>query len=131
MNALIYGNLTEARSLIKKSVAQLSQSINIVSTENISQVLFALATNSFDLIIIDVDNLNGGFKDLIFHAKNSSPDASILLLTLSDTEKVEDNLLRDGIDYSFGKFFLFEEFIDTIRKVANQYLDESYQYSTI
>ncbi|MHB8905268.1 MAG: hypothetical protein ACYC4T_05300 [Melioribacteraceae bacterium] len=131
MNVLIYGKLTEARLLIKKSVAQLSQSINIVSAENISQVLFSLATSSFDLIIIYVDNLEGGFKDIIFHAKNSSPDASILLLTLSDEEKVEDNLLRDGIDYRFGKFFLFEEFIDTIRKVANQVLDDSYQYSTI
>jgi len=131
MNVLIYGKLTEARLLIKKSVAQLSQSINIVSAENISQVLFSLATSSFDLIIIDVDNLNGGFKDIILHAKNSSPDASILLLTSSDEEKVEDNLLRDGIDYRFGKFFLFEEFIDTIRKVANQVLDDSYQYSTI
>ena len=131
MDVLIYSKLTESRSLIKKSIAQLSESINIVSVDNISQALFTLAANSFDLIIIDVDQFEGGFKKLIIRAKNSSPDASILFLTLFNENEVEVKLLRDGIDYSFGKYFLFEEFIDTIKKVANRFLEDSYQYSTI
>ncbi|MCX6169825.1 MAG: hypothetical protein NTX65_10825 [Ignavibacteriales bacterium] len=131
MDVLIYSKLTESRFLIKKSITQLSESINIVSVDNISQAFFTLGAYSFDLIIIDVGQFEGGFNKLIIRAKNLSPDASILFLTLVNNNGVEVNLLRDGIDYSFGRYFLFEEFIDTIKKVANQFLEDSYQYSTI
>jgi DNA-binding NarL/FixJ family response regulator len=131
MDVLIFGRFTEARSLISKSVAQLGKSINIISVDNISQTIFALATNSFDLIIIHADQLDGGYTEIILQAKNFSPDASILFLTLFDNAIDEEKLLRDGIDYSFDRYFLFEEFIDTIKKVANRFLDESSQLSTI
>lgn len=129
MNVLIYDRSDNVRRTIENNVNKLGPSVKIVSVGNIPLAGFKLSTNSFDLIIIDVDNLNGRFMDIIQYAKASSPQASIILLTLTSREIIKEKYLRNGVDYYFNEFFRFEEFIDTIQNVAKQFLYDSYSYT--
>ena len=120
MNVLLYETSSSARVLIQKNLIQFKQSLQIVSTHNIDNLIYEINRTSYDLIIFDVDNIIMRFLPLLKLSNKRNLNSVIILLTSYTTRKMCQRFEKYGIDYCLDKVSEFEELLKKIEELFTQ-----------
>lgn len=122
MNILVYDNSVFVRTMIRQNLSRLSETLNVVLTASMPSVMETLNGNIFDLVIIDMDNLNSSFNQFIKIAKGTNPDIIIILLSSFPNEKIFQVFKSKGVDYCLDKTTEFEYLLNKIDSMlTNEY----------
>jgi DNA-binding response OmpR family regulator len=120
MNVLLYENSSYARILIQKNLVQFKQSLQIVSTHNIDNLIYEFNRTVYDLIIIDVDNIIMRFLPLLKQSRKHNPNSLVILLASNTNKYIYQRLEKYGIDYCLDKVSEFEELLQKVEELFTQ-----------
>lgn len=111
--------------MIQKNLVQFKESFKITSVENISAVVNEVKYFRYDLIILDMDNLNGQFLSFNRTAQDLNSDSIIIMLTSFPNELMMEKFKQQGVDYCLDKTTEFEILLDKIEELlANVKLNQ-------
>jgi DNA-binding response OmpR family regulator len=120
MNILLYENSSYARVLIQKNLVQFKQSLQVVSTHNVENLIYEFNRASYDLIIIDVDNNMLKFLPLLKSSNKHNIESVVILLTSYNNHKICQRFKKYGIDYCLDKVSEFEELLKKVEELFEQ-----------
>lgn len=114
MKILIFERVLATKQSLENQVKLIDEKIELVTADNINLVLYLLREYYFDLIVIDMDNLNGQFRLLKKLAFEKNPDVTLIMLTLYPYKNIIDKFLKEGVDYCFDKVVELDKFLTTV-----------------
>lgn len=117
MKTLIFEKIQATRQSLENQIQSIGENIEVMAADDIDGALNILNEYYFDLIVIDMDNLNGQFHTLKKLAFDKNPDVTLIMLTLYPYANVNEKFLKEGVDYCFDKIVEFESFLSTVSKL--------------
>lgn len=127
MKVLIFDRTIQIRYLISKLISQIDINTEIETAESVYTTTELLNNNSFDIIIIDMDNIKGQFNNLRSSALKHNPNTTLIFLTQFPYKRIIEKFKDQGIDYFFDKLVEFDEFTKKLEIILNQeQIDKNY-----
>lgn len=120
MKVLIFDRTIQIRYLISKLISQIDVNTEIETAESVYTTTELLNNNSFDIIIIDMDNIKGQFNNLRSLALKRNPNTTLIFLTQFPYKRIIEKFKDQGIDYFFDKLVEFDEFTKKLEFILNQ-----------
>jgi DNA-binding response OmpR family regulator len=117
MNVLLFDRSAYIRNMIQKNLVQFKESLKITSLENISAVVNEIKYFRYDIIILDMDNLNGQFLSFNRTAQDLNSDAIVIMLTSFPNAKIMEKFKGQGVDYCLDKTNEFEILLNKIEEL--------------
>lgn len=123
MNILIFDRSLEVRFSLSRNIGQINSDRKITAVESMNAVLSEIDSTYYDIVIIDMDNLRGKFREMISILDKKNPEALVILLTLFPNKNITNKFLESGADYCFDKVGQF----DGLLKLLKEHLDNNGQ----
>ncbi len=120
MKVLIFDRTIQIRYLISKLISQIDVNTEIETTESVYTTTELLNNNSFDIIIIDMDNIKGQFNNLRSLALKQNPNTTLIFLTQFPYKRIIEKFKDQGIDYFFDKLVEFDVFTKKLEIILSQ-----------
>lgn len=118
MNILLFENSKDVRSSLIRNIEAIDYNINITAVSRIDEIIDFDISKRFDLAIIDMDYLQGRFREIIYLLKINNPDVVLILLTLFPNINIINKFISKGADFCFDKIGQFDDILEKIRNLA-------------
>jgi DNA-binding response OmpR family regulator len=119
MNVLLFDRSAYIRNMIQKNLVQFKESMKITSSENISSAVNEIKYFRYDLIILDMDNLDGQFLTFNRTAQDLNSDAIVIMLTSFPNSIIMERFKQQGVDYCLDKTTEFEILLNRIEELLS------------
>ena len=108
MNILLFDKSPIISEMIQRNLMRIDPSLDIKTVFDMETVNESVKDIYFDLILLDMDNLDGKFPGFIDLFKKTNPDAVVFLLSSFPSERVFNKFLTSGADSCLDKTTDFE-----------------------
>ncbi|MDP3149933.1 MAG: hypothetical protein Q8N83_12460 [Ignavibacteria bacterium] len=120
MNILLYDKSPTISSLIQKNLLQIGAPLSVKMVFDINTVMESLHDVSYNLIIMDMENMEGKYSILINLIKKKNPAALVILLSSHPNTKIFNYYHMHGTNYCFDKVTEF----DLLLKKLDEFFSE-------
>lgn len=120
---LIVDDSKEIRDILSKMLSLMGFEAAVASNGNEALNLFL--TNSFDLVLTDLEMPDLDGWTLALHIKDKSPNTPVVLITGSEKEAVMERLEGSCIDSILFKPFMLEDIQKTVQIMLDEKLGEN------
>jgi len=115
---LIVDDSKDIRDILSKVLSLMGFEVAVASNGNEALNLFL--TNSFDLVLTDLEMPDLDGWTLALHIKVKSPNTPVVLITGSEKEAVMERLKGSCIDYILFKPFMLEDIQKTVQIMQDE-----------
>jgi len=126
LNLLLLNKNQEYFSLIENSLKEdKSIRIKLDFLQDLSEALNFIENNQIDLILLDINFINGNFNESIKNLLQKTPDIPIIIITPKDKEELAKEIIEKGaqdyiIEEKINGFILIRVIKYTLEKLAMQ-----------
>ena len=120
---LIVDDSKDIRDILSKVISLMGFEAAVASNGNEALNLFL--TNSFDLVLTDLEMPDIDGWTLALHIKDKSPNTPVVLITGSEKEAVMERLEGSSIDSILFKPFMLEDIQKTVQIMLDERLEEN------
>jgi CheY-like chemotaxis protein len=120
---LIVDDSRDIRDILSKVLSLMGFEAAVASNGNEALNLFL--TNSFDLVLTDLEMPDLDGWTLALHIKDKSPNTPVVLITGSEKEAVMERLKGSCIDSVLFKPFMLEDIQKTVQIMLDERLEEN------
>lgn len=120
---LIVDDSKDIRDILSKVISLMGFEAAVASNGNEALNLFL--TNSFDLVLTDLEMPDIDGWTLALHIKDKSPNTPVVLITGSEKEAVMERLKGSCIDSILFKPFMLEDIQKTVQIMLDERLEEN------
>lgn len=120
---LIVDDSKDIRDILSKMLSLMGFEAAVASNGNEALNLFL--TNSFDLVLTDLEMPDLDGWTLAVHIKDKSPNTPVVLITGSEKEAVMERLKGSCIDSILFKPFMLEDIQKTVQIMLDERLEEN------
>ena len=120
---LIVDDSKDIRDILSKVISLMGFEAAVASNGNEALNLFL--TNSFDLVLTDLEMPDIDGWTLALHIKDKSPNTPVVLITGSEKEAVMERLKGSSIDSILFKPFMLEDIQKTVQIMLDERLEEN------
>jgi CheY-like chemotaxis protein len=120
---LIVDDSKDIRDILSKMLSLMGFEAAVASNGNEALNLFL--TNSFDLVLTDLEMPDLDGWTLALHIKDKSPNTPVVLITGSEKEAVMERLEGSSIDSILFKPFMLEDIQKTVQTMLDEKLGEN------
>ncbi len=120
---LIVDDSKDIRDILSKVLSLMGFEAAVASNGNEALNLFL--TNSFDLVLTDLEMPDIDGWTLALHIKDKSPNTPVVLITGSEKEAVMERLEGSSIDSILFKPFMLEDIQKTVQTLLDEKLGEN------
>jgi CheY-like chemotaxis protein len=120
---LIVDDSRDIRDILSKVLSLMGFEAAVASNGNEALNLFL--TNSFDLVLTDLEMPDLDGWTLALHIKDKSPNTPVVLITGSEKEAVMERLEGSSIDSILFKPFMLEDIQKTVQTLLDEKLEEN------
>jgi len=120
---LIVDDSKDIRDILSKVLSLMGFEAAVASNGNEALNLFL--TNSFDLVLTDLEMPDLDGWTLALHIKDKSPNTPVVLITGSEKEAVMERLEGSCIDSILFKPFMLEDIQKTVQIMLDEKLGEN------
>ncbi len=120
---LIVDDSKDIRDILSKVLSLMGFEAAVASNGNEALNLFL--TNSFDLVLTDLEMPDLDGWTLALHIKDKSPNTPVVLITGSEKEAVMERLEESCIDSILFKPFMLEDIQKTVQTLLDEKLGEN------
>jgi CheY-like chemotaxis protein len=120
---LIVDDSKDIRDILSKVLSLMGFEAAVASNGNEALNLFL--TNSFDLVLTDLEMPDLDGWTLALHIKDKSPNTPVVLITGSEKEAVMERLEGSSIDSILFKPFMLEDIQKTVQTLLDEKLEEN------
>ena len=120
---LIVDDSKDIRDILSKVLSLMGFEAAVASNGNEALNLFL--TNSFDLVLTDLEMPDLDGWTLALHIKDKSPNTPVVLITGSEKEAVMERLKGSCIDSILFKPFMLEDIEKTVQIMLDERLGEN------
>lgn len=120
---LIVDDSKDIRDILSKVLSLMGFEAAVASNGNEALNLFL--TNSFDLVLTDLEMPDLDGWTLALHIKDKSPNTPVVMITGSEKEAVMERLKGSCIDSILFKPFMLEDIQKTVQIMLDERLEEN------
>ena len=120
---LIVDDSKDIRDILSKVLSLMGFEAAVAS--NGHEALNLFLTNSFDLVLTDLEMPDLDGWTLALHIKDKSPNTPVVLITGSEKEAVMERLKGSCIDSILFKPFMLEDIQKTVQIMLDERLEEN------
>ena len=120
---LIVDDSKDIRDILSKVLSLMGFEVAVASNGNEALNLFL--TNSFDLVLTDLEMPDMDGWALAFNIKEESPDTPVVMITDSERQAVMERLKGSCIDSILFKPFMLEDIQKTVQIMLDERLEEN------
>lgn len=120
---LIVDDSRDIRDILSKVLSLMGFEAAVASNGNEALNLFL--TNSFDLVLTDLEMPDLDGWTLALHIKDKSPNTPVVLITGSEKKAVMERLKGSCIDSILFKPFMLEDIQKTVQIMLDERLEEN------
>ncbi len=120
---LIVDDSKDIRDILSKMLSLMGFEAAVASNGNEALNLFL--TNSFDLVLTDLEMPDLDGWTLALHIKDKSPNTPVVLITGSEKKAVMERLEGSSIDSILFKPFMLEDIQKTVQIMLDEKLGEN------
>ena len=120
---LIVDDSKDIRDILSKVISLMGFEAAVAS--NGHEALNLFLTNSFDLVLTDLEMPDLDGWTLALHIKDKSPNTPVVLITGSEKKAVMERLEGSSIDSILFKPFMLEDIQKTVQIMLDERLEEN------
>jgi len=120
---LIVDDSKDIRDILSKVLSLMGFEVAVASNGNEALNLFL--TNSFDLVLTDLEMPDMDGWALALHIKDKSPNTPVVMITDSERQAVMERLKGSCIDSILFKPFMLEDIQKTVQIMLDERLEEN------